>query len=133
MKSGGSDMKYVLAALMLPGGALACDFCSTSTVLSQERGACFTEIFEDRMARLEQSNRGFVQVDLDSCLDQAGNDDTRSSVGTSLNDRSAAYAQGGKLFLTGNQMSCLQSIILQLDGQLDPEKLVEIPSECPNN
>jgi len=53
-------MKPIVAALILslaPVPALACDFCSGATVLNSARAACFQEIFDDRMQRLEQSNR----------------------------------------------------------------------------
>lgn len=119
-----------LLLALLPTPALACDFCSSSAVMTSERALCFEQIVEERLRRLRLSGRGFVQVDLDSCAKAQGSEYTRSTVGTGLNDPSLAYAEGANLFLEEGQISCLRAMIANAASEFDPELLVQLPSDC---
>lgn len=123
---------FVVSFLMWPHAATACDFCSSSTVLSTQRAICFEAIFDDRIERLKQSGRGFVQVDLDSC-DTTTSSGNRGTAGEVFSDRSEAYAEGALLILTEIQMYCLRNSVEELRESLDPELLVEITQDCALN
>ncbi|WP_143534352.1 hypothetical protein [Roseovarius albus] len=116
--------------ILFSNATLACEFCSTSAVVDERRAQCFSEIFDDRMERLQRSDRGFIQIDLDSCDAGNGDDSAARAVGTALDDPSGAYAEGGNLILSEQQMVCLQAMIVDKSGALDPGLLIVVPNEC---
>lgn len=127
---GYSSMKTrgVLAAgiilMTVSQAAAVCDFCNPTIRLNQSVSECFLEQAPGLLERLRRETRGFVLVDLTSCvatktrgLPKAGDPADAEPIDTSFVADEAA-------------LLCIEAEIKRLEGSLDPSVQLDL-AQCP--
>lgn len=113
----------LLLLTVIPASAV-CDFCNPTIRLNQSVSECFLEQAPEILERLRAEGRGFVLVDLTSCvatktrgLPKAGDPAVAEPIDTSfVADESA--------------LLCIEAEIKRLEGSLDPSVQLDL-AQCP--
>lgn len=107
--------------------AQACEFCTPVVFLNDARAACFLNIYAERLERLTQNGRGFVEVDLESCI--TGGAARKKSVVQSPRDPD--FDGGARIYLDAFHMACIRQIILDSPDEFDPQRTLALTDLCP--
>lgn len=123
MKTWGMLPACVVLLTISPAAAI-CDFCNPTIRLNQSVSECFLEQVSEIRGRLQAESRGFVLVDLTSCvatktrgLPKAGDPVDTGPIDTSFVADEAALV-------------CIETEINRLDGSLDPSVQLDL-AQCP--
>jgi len=105
-----------------------CDFCNTSVLLNNERATCFLSIYDDRLAKLKNSNVGFVRVNLGKC---AGRKKTGSKgVVDPKSPIPEADLASEVVYLDETSLTCIKRTIDKNETDFDPIKELQLDVLC---
>ena len=105
--------------------AAGCDFCSPKVVLDARRALCFMEIYEERLRNLDDTSKGLMRIDLESCpVRTRGVFDNGKVPG--VNTRKL----GRVVFLDNLRISCLEKIISETSIGFDPSRVFVLKDVC---